>query len=326
MSMPACISWLAAHLNKEQHLTPGAIMPVFKSAAIFTKDSASLRPPLAALAQTIERSGVEVLLDPDSARILGSAAQYATGDRKDIVSRADVAIVLGGDGTTLSVGRLLAETGKPLIGINAGRLGFITDVVLEEMQRVIPIMMEGHFVRDERPVISGCVIHEGKTVFSALAVNDAGITHGKVGGMVEFTIYVDGQRMATQRADSIIYASSTGSTAYALAAGGPILHPRLHGAVLVPVAPHTLTNRPIVLPADSTVEIELVDVKNGQAYFDMQEFMPMASGDILQLSAGKAGFTLLHPPGYNHYDLLRRKLQWNLTPSSGRFLQAGDNR
>lgn len=299
-------------------------MPVFQTAAIFTKESSSLRPPLLALIQTIEECGVEVLLDPESALILGEGFGFRSGSSKDIIRQADVAIVLGGDGTTLGIGRLLAKTGKPLIGINAGRLGFITDVVLEEMRRVIPIMMDGHFVRDERPVIEGNVIHDGKTVFSALAVNDAGITHGKVGGMVEFTIYVDGQRMATQRADCIIYATSTGSTAYALAAGGPILHPRLHGAVLVPVAPHTLTNRPIVLPAESSVEIELVDAKEGRAYFDMQTFKPMANGDILQLCAGKYGFTLLHPPGYNHYDLLRRKLKWNLTPSSERFVRTGD--
>ncbi|MCI6530685.1 MAG: NAD(+)/NADH kinase [Mesosutterella sp.] len=296
-------------------------MPVFKKAAIFVKQSGLPRSLLARLLDVVCRSGVEPLLDEAAFKTMGEGSRWKPHSPQELGEKADVAIVLGGDGTTLGVGRLLAPYGRPIIGINAGRLGFITDIVLEEVEQIIPQMMEGRFVRDDRPVIEGSVLHKGKKVYESNAINDAGITHGRIGGMVEFTIYVDGQRMSTQRADGIIYATTTGSTAYALAAGGPILHPSLLGAELVPVAPHTLTNRPIVLPLSSVVDIELTEVKDGQAYFDMQEFWPMDEGDVLHIHVGKNHFSLLHPAGYNHFDLLRRKLKWNLMPTNPGFSQ-----
>ena len=293
-------------------------MSLFKTAAVFAKKSDALKGPLESLVKLVKASGARLMVDEVAARILADPVNYPARGIDEIGAGADVAIVIGGDGTTLGVGRRLARFSTPLIGINAGRLGFITDVVLEEMDRVIPIMLEGHFVRDERPMIEGSVLHEGKKVFSSNAVNDIGITHGKIGGMVEFTVYVDGQLMSSQRADGIICATTTGSTAYALAAGGPILHPSLQGRVLVPVAPHTLSNRPIVLPLSSQIDLELTEVRDGQAYFDMQEFMPMAEGDLLHIHVGRDRFTLLHPPGYNHFDLLRRKLKWNTMPTSAK--------
>ena len=295
------------------------VMPVFKTASVFVKKSDGLKNQLSELLEAIDRAGVTPLLDESAASIMGGGAGLEPHGIDDLGRLGEVAIVLGGDGTTLGVGRTLAAYDRPIIGINAGRLGFITDIVLEEVKQILPLMLSGHFVQDSRPIIEGEVLHQGKTVFHSNAVNDAGITHGRIGGMVEFTIYVDGLRMSSQRADGIIYATTTGSTAYALAAGGPILHPALQGAVLVPVAPHTLSNRPIVLPASSVVDIELTEVKDGQAYFDMQEFHSMSEGDILHICMGKTRFTLLHPAGFNHYDLLRRKLKWNLMPTSSRF-------
>lgn len=294
-------------------------MPVFKTAAVFAKKADGLKEQLSELIETIARAGVTPLLDETASATMGGGAGLEPHGVEELGEKGDVAVVLGGDGTTLGVGRRLARYNRPIIGINAGRLGFITDIVLEEVKQILPQMLDGHFVRDSRPIIEGQVLHEGKPVFRSNAVNDAGITHGKIGGMVEFTIYVDGQRMSSQRADGIIYATTTGSTAYALAAGGPILHPSLQGAVLVPVAPHTLSNRPIVLPASSIVDIELTEVKDGQAYFDMQEFQSMDEGDILSIRMGENRFTLLHPAGFNHYDLLRRKLKWNLMPTTSRF-------
>ncbi len=293
-------------------------MPVFRTAAVFAKNSDALGPSLEALVNLIAGCGIRPLLDGHASQILGNPALYPAHSDAELGENADVAIVLGGDGTTLGVGRSLAAYDLPIIGINAGRLGFITDVVLEEMNRVIPIMMAGHFIRDRRPVLDGTVLHDGRSVYQSSAVNDIGITHGKIGGMVEFTVYVDGQQMSSQRADGVICASTTGSTAYALAAGGPILHPSLQGLVLVPVAPHTLSNRPIVLPLNAQIDIELTEVRDGQAYFDMQEFMPMTAGDLLHIHTGPHAFTLLHPPGFNHFDLLRRKLKWNLMPTSSR--------
>lgn len=296
-------------------------MSVFKTAAIFAKSSPDLKGPLEALAALVTQSGVSLLVDETASQILADPVRFPPNSVQTIGEKADVAIVLGGDGTTLGIGRRLAQYDCPIIGINAGRLGFITDVVLEEMSRVIPLMLEGHYVRDPRPIIEGSVLHEGRVVYQSNAVNDIGITHGKIGGMVEYTIYVNGLQMSSQRADGIIYATTTGSTAYALAAGGPILYPSLKGVVLVPVAPHTLSNRPIVLPSDAQIDIKLTEVKDGQAYFDMQEFMPMEAGDVLHIHVGHNHFTLLHPAGYNHFDLLRRKLKWNLMPTSSRIIR-----
>lgn len=291
----------------------------FRTVAVIAKKSDAVREPLCDLVDAIALAGVTPLLDETASRIIGGGPGREPHPTDELGRRAEAAVVLGGDGTMLGVGRDLAPYGTPIIGVNAGRLGFITDIVVEEMTRVVPEMLRGHYVVDKRPLIEGIVLSGGREVFRSTAVNDCGITHGRIGGMVEFTIYVDGQRMATQRADGIIYATTTGSTAYSLAAGGPILHPSLAGAVLVPVAPHTLTNRPIVLPSACSVDIELTEVRDGQAYFDMQKFQAMEAGDILRIRSIPDSFTFLHPAGYNHYDLLRRKLKWNLTPTGVRF-------
>ena len=192
-------------------------MSVFKTAAIFAKSSPDLKGPLEALAALVTQSGVSLLVDETASQILADPVRFPPNSVQTIGEKADVAIVLGGDGTTLGIGRRLAQYDCPIIGINAGRLGFITDVVLEEMSRVIPLMLEGHYVRDPRPIIEGSVLHEGRVVYQSNAVNDIGITHGKIGGMVEYTIYVNGLQMSSQRADGIIYATTTGSTASSIA-------------------------------------------------------------------------------------------------------------
>ena len=184
-------------------------MSVFKTAAIFAKSSPDLKGPLEALAALVTQSGVSLLVDETASQILADPVRFPPNSVQTIGEKADVAIVLGGDGTTLGIGRRLAQYDCPIIGINAGRLGFITDVVLEEMSRVIPLMLEGHYVRDPRPIIEGSVLHEGRVVYQSNAVNDIGITHGKIGGMVEYTIYVNGLQMSSQRADGIIYATTT---------------------------------------------------------------------------------------------------------------------
>ena len=160
------------------------------------------------------------------------------------------------------------------------------------------------------------VVRKGKSIFSGIAVNDVGISHGRAGGMVEFVIYVNGQQMSSQSADGIICSTSTGSTAYSLAAGGPILHPSLQGLCLVPVAPHTLSNRPIVLPANVAIDIELTNARDAVAYCDMQEFFDVQPGDVLKIRPTEMTMTMLHPAGYDYFDLLRRKLKWNFMPTS----------
>jgi len=177
-------------------------------------------------------------------------------------------------------------------------------------------VLAGRYTRDVRRMLAGEVVRKGKSIFSGIAVNDVGISHGRAGGMVEFVIYVNGQQMSSQSADGIICSTSTGSTAYSLAAGGPILHPSLQGLCLVPVAPHTLSNRPIVLPANVAIDIELTNARDAVAYCDMQEFCDVQPGDVLKIRPTEMTMTMLHPAGYDYFDLLRRKLKWNFMPTS----------
>lgn len=284
-----------------------------KKIAVFIKPSDNRPAPLSALVDLLTESGYEVLLDERAGAIL-----HRTGySRAALGAMCEAAVVLGGDGTMLGVARDIAAANIPIIGVNAGRLGFITDIVIDDMAETLPAVLRGECIRDKRPLLSGAVIRDGKEIYRQLAVNDLGISHGRAGGMVDFVIYVNGRQMSSQSADGIVCSTPTGSTAYSLAAGGPILHPSLNGIILVPVAPHTLSNRPIVLPADMTIEIELTDARDAVAYFDMQEFCDMVPGDVLRVTLSGLSIEMLHPLNYDYYKLLRRKLQWNYVPKSG---------
>lgn len=286
----------------------------FRHVAIFGKRSDPIAEPLAALVRIVQAAGATPLLEASTAERLGWPAER--GHSLEQLGRsADLAIVLGGDGTMLGIARELAPHGTPLIGVNHGRLGFITDIALDGMEALLPAMLAGHYETDHRVTLAAEVVRRQQTVFATRAVNDVVIARGVAGGMVEFTVRVDGLVMYNQRADGLILATPTGSTAYALSAGGPILHPRLGGLTLVPVAPQTLSNRPIVLPDDGLIEIEITDVRDATAHFDMQSFANIAPGDIVRARRAADVVTLLHPVGHNHFDTLRQKLHWNFMPS-----------
>lgn len=288
---------------------------MFSKVAIFVKPTESLAGPLTALISMIRNTGAEVFLDERSAQTLGDRAGSRGYTRAELGDLCDLAVVLGGDGTMLGVARSLAPFGTPIVGVNAGRLGFITDIVLEDMERLLPALLQGQCTRDVRRMLSAELVRNGKIIFSGLAVNDIGVSHGRAGGMVEFIVYVNGIQMASQSADGIICSTPTGSTAYSLAAGGPLLAPMLDGVTLVPVAPHTLSNRPIVLPGESSIDIEITESRDAVAYFDMQEFCDVLPGDVLRIRQTKNSFTLLHPIGYDYFEVLRRKLKWNYMPT-----------
>ena len=273
------------------------------------------------LLSILKAQNVDYLLETSTAEHLPGSTGVSL---EELGEKADVIIMLGGDGTTLGIARRMAKFKLPIIAINAGRLGFITDFSLQEMEQNLPPLLRGEYEVDTRAMLRVRVYRQGKIVFDATAVNDAGVTHGRAGSMVEFNVWVDGHPMATQRSDGVIVSSATGSTAYAMAAGGPILHPALNAMVLVPVAPHALTNRPIVLPGSSTIDIGLIEAREASAYCDMQDFFPMQKGDILRVRTMPESFTILHPVGHNHYDTLRRKLYWNLMPSDNASLPIKD--
>lgn len=293
----------------------------FKTAAVFAKRTEPMGEALKKLLSILKAQNVDYLLETSTAEHLPGSTGVSL---EELGEKADVIIMLGGDGTTLGIARRMAKYKLPIIAINAGRLGFITDFSLQEMEQNLPPLLRGEYEVDTRAMLRVRVYRQGKIVFDATAVNDAGITHGRAGSMVEFNVWVDGHPMATQRSDGVIVSSATGSTAYAMAAGGPILHPALNAMVLVPVAPHALTNRPIVLPGSSTIDIGLIEAREASAYCDMQDFFPMQKGDILRVRTMPESFTILHPVGHNHYDTLRRKLYWNLMPSDNASLPIKD--
>ena len=186
---------------------------MFRKVAIFVKPTESLAGPLTALISVIRKTGAEVFLDERSAKTLRERAGLRGYTRAELGKLCDLAVVLGGDGTMLGVARSLAPFGTPIVGVNAGRLGFITDIVLEDMERLLPALLQGQCTRDVRRMLSAELVRNGESIFSGLAVNDIGVSHGRAGGMVEFIVYVNGIQMASQSADGIICSTPTGSTA-----------------------------------------------------------------------------------------------------------------
>jgi len=294
----------------------------FKTAAVFAKtrtetNRSGVIEAVHEILRIVGAAGVRALVHAETRDVLGLQG-CESRDLDALVQEADVAIVLGGDGTMLSIARELAAHDVPLIGINFGRLGFITDIALHQMPEVLAQMLAGRFETDRRTLLEGEVIHDGSVLLHTYALNDVVISHGVAGGLVEFTVRVDGITMYNQRADGVILATPTGSTAYALSASGPILHPSLAGLVLVPVAPHTLSNRPIALPDNVQIEIELTEVRDATAYFDMQSYSRLEPGDVVRVQRSARVATLLHPAGYNYFETLRQKLHWNVMSSEQR--------
>lgn len=223
----------------------------------------------------------------------------------------DLAVAVGGDGTMLAAARQLATLDVPVIGINQGRLGFITDIALDDFEQALAPMLRGEFEIEQRHLLHGEVLRAGKSVFSAIAMNDVVVNRGATEGMVEISISVDGKFVAKQRADGLIVATPTGSTAYALSAGGSLLHPSLAGWILVPIAPHNLSNRPIVLPDSGEIVIEILSDRDSSVNFDMQSLANLQPSDRIVVKRAPHAAKFLHPVGWNYFDSLRHKLHWN---------------
>lgn len=279
-----------------------------------TSSSSSLgdssRQALADIARFLEKQGCAVSLEKATANNTG-LTQYQALNVDDIGKQCDLGLVVGGDGTMLGIGRQLAQFGTPLIGINQGRLGFITDIPIDIYQTTLPPMLQGEYEEDRRPLMHATVIRDDRVVFEALAMNDVVVNRGATSGMVELRVEVDGRFVANQRADGLIIASPTGSTAYSLSAGGPMLHPSIPGWVLVPIAPHTLSNRPIVLSDATEVAVEVVSGRDVSANFDMQSLASLLHGDRILVKRSAHCVRFLHPQGWNYFATLRRKLRWN---------------
>jgi NAD+ kinase len=271
---------------------------------------ASSRQALESIAHFLMDQGCDLALEQATATNMGLTG-YTTLSVPDIGKSCDLCLVVGGDGTMLGIGRQLAAYGVPLIGINQGRLGFITDIPLESFATVLPAMLQGAYDEDARHLMHAHVVRDGQSVFSALAMNEVVVNRGGTSGMVELRVEVDGHFVANQRADGLIIATPTGATAYALSAGGPLLHPSIHGWVMVPIAPHTLSNRPIVLADTTEIAIEVVAGRDVSANFDMQSLASLMHGDRIVVTRSGHSVRFLHPKGWTYFDTLRQKMHWN---------------
>ncbi len=294
---------------------PASNSPVFKTVAVVGKYmAAGIEQSLSEIVSFLMRRGHAVVLETETAQNV-ALPDVPTMAPAQIGEHADVAIVVGGDGTMLGIARQLAPYKVPLIGINQGRLGFMTDIWQDGMIAVLDEMLDGKLESEQRSLLEGSVLRDEQTIFHALAFNDVVVSRGATAGMAELKVEVDGRFMYNQRSDGLIVSTPTGSTAYALSAGGPLLHPSLSGIVLVPIAPHALSNRPIVVPDSSTIVIEIMGGRDISANFDMQSLASLRHHDRIVIRRSDHAITFLHPQGWSYYDTLREKLHWNEYPS-----------
>jgi NAD+ kinase len=264
---------------------------------------------LNALAQHLVERGLKVLLDRDATGSFPAKAEATT--ELDIAARSDLVVTVGGDGTMLRAARLLAGSGVPMVGINRGRLGFLADIGPKDMIKRIDEVLGGQFERGSRSLLQVKLI-SGDATYESLAVNDCVLQKWETGRMLDYETWVDGQYVNTHGGDGVIVASATGSTAYALSCGGPIIHPSLDAMVITPICPHTLSDRPIVISANSTVEIRRVQERatKAQVTCDGEMLGDLNLGDRLLIGPAHVRVNLLHPVGHDYYRILRSKLHW----------------
>lgn len=282
----------------------------FKTVALIGKyNSVELSEPLLRLASFLKQRGLEVLLAQQTAERIGSVP-YEAVSMAELGARADLAVVMGGDGTMLNVARELIEFNVPLVGVNQGRLGFLTDVSIEHMLGTIDEILVGEYAAEDRFLLSTAVRRQGQIISQAYAFNDVVVSKGMSGRLIELEVFIDGQFVYSQRSDGLVVATPTGSTAYALSAGGPILHPTLEAMALVPICPHTLSNRPIAINSHSVVEILVLHAVDASVHFDGQSHMDLQQNDWVVARRSENDVRLLHPLGHSYYDTLRQKLRW----------------
>jgi len=282
----------------------------FRHAVIVGKYQArGIRPVLEEIAHFLVDRGLEVSLERETASATG-VSDFDALAPAEMAQRCDLAIVVGGDGTMLGIARELSRYNLPLVGINQGRLGFITDIPIGQYKEALAPMIAGDYEEEQRAMLEGGVWRDGERIFEGLSLNDVVVSRGATASMVELRVDVDDEFVANIRADGLIVGTPTGSTAYALSAGGPILHPAISGWVLVPIASHTLSNRPIVLPDRGEIRIGIVAGKDVSANFDMHTLASLMHGDQVRVRRSAHKVRFLHPRGWSYYATLRRKLRW----------------
>ncbi|SDW82002.1 NAD kinase [Nitrosomonas communis] len=284
-----------------------------KIALIGKHKNPEILAPLLSLAEYLISRNFEVVLDQLTASHLGKI-DYPVLTLEEIGAQADLAVVLGGDGTMLNIARILAPFNVPLVGVNQGRLGFLTDLTVDTMRETLSAMLDGQFVIEKRMLLSAEVLRNEVSVFRALAFNDVVVHRGISTGMVEFEVRINGEYVYSLRSDGLIVATPTGSTAYALSSGGPILHPCLDLIELVPICPHTLSNRPIVVEPDAMIEIKVLYTTETKIYSDSHSWFDLGEHDRIIVRCFSERVKLLHAVNHSYYRMLREKLGWSEIP------------
>jgi len=286
-------------------------MSNFKIIALIGRyNSPDVAAGLATMGDYLRKQGREVLVEKQTAansRIGG----FPVVDYEEIGAKANLAVVQGGDGSMLNAARHLAVHRVPLVGVNQGRLGFMTDIASSKMLEAMAQILSGRYAMEERTMLAAEVSRGEKAMLSTLALNDAVVNKGAVGRLIEFLVHIDGEFLYDLRSDGLIVATPTGSTAYALSSNGPILQPSVPGFALVPICPHTLSNRPIMVSDRSVIEITLKRSIDARLHFDGQLECELQESDRVVLRRAEHTITFVHPPGYSYYAMLREKLHWS---------------
>lgn len=274
-------------------------------------DAERIAQTLQALHAHLLSLGREVAVEQNSARFLGNPPR--SFPLEELGRHCDLAVVIGGDGSLLSAARVLAERDIPLIGVNLGRLGFLVDITPQAALASLDEILAGRFREERRQLLRAAILRGGETAAELTAVNEAVVHSGNCTSMIEIVTSIDGVFLNTQRSDGLIVSTPTGSTAYALSGGGPILHPTLKVIELVPINPHSLTNRPIVVADDSVVEIAFRPSKNFCARLscDNVSIADVRLGDRIRIAKADRPFRILHPLGHDFFAILREKLNWS---------------
>jgi NAD+ kinase len=280
-----------------------------KSIGILTKPKfPEVKTTLHAVVSWLRERRIDVILDHTSATLLGEPGGL---QKTQLAGKADVLLVLGGDGTMLNAARLAGERGIPILGVNMGGLGFLTEVRLEHLYPSLDRVFANEFVLDERLMLKTHVHRHGETVAHGVVLNDVVISKGTLARMIELKIAIQGRFVTNLRGDGLIVSTPTGSTAYSLSAGGPIVNPAVQALMLTPICPHTLTHRPLIVPGNVEIEVTLTSRDDGaMATLDGQVGIAMSQGDTTVISASEHRTRLIRFPESDYYDVLREKLKW----------------
>lgn len=291
--------WFNASMNK-----------VFKSVALIGKYmSPEVRDQLLTLARFLAERGLTVLIEEVTASHLDIDG-FDTRSIQAIGADTDLAVVIGGDGTMLMAARALGNFGIPLVGINRGHFGFLTDISSDVMLPTMERILAGEYTLEQRIMLCAEIERNGEIISKGRAVNDVVVSKGTTAKLIELEMVVDGQIVTHQRSDGMIVSTPTGTTAYALSAGGPVVHPTMDAFTVVPICPHTLTSRPIIVSSNSNIRIQFTCGENARIQVDGLPYTGLELGDIVDIKRHERRVTLLHPAGHSHFEVLRDKLHW----------------